>query len=498
MPATGNDRRWLVLAVVSVTQFMIVADASIVNVMDARLQQALHLSTPALQWVMNIYILLFGGLLLLGGRLADVVGRRPIFLTGVVTFSLASLLIGMSHTASQVLWLRAVQGIAAALMSPAALSILVTTFMDLTERNKAFGVWGAVIGAGAAVGVLLGGAIANVDWRWAFWINVPVGLMIAVAAIVVVPAGRPAGQRPPTDFAGALTVTGGVLCLISGIVATNALGWTSPRTIGAFAGAAILLSSFVLIENRAKVPLIPLSLFRQRALVVGSLGEFLTAGIIMPAFFLLPIYLEDLHGYDPLRIGLAFLPVSITLVIIAPVLAQLINKTGPQLLYVLGTIMFAGMFVLLTRLPLTASYVRDLLPAISALALGMVLCLVTTPVIGTAEATEEDAGTVSAVLNTAAQLGAAFGIALAVTVFNGRTAHLLAIGVARPVAMDRGMQAGFLAVAILLVLSFVNGIVGYGGALGRARQRPAVSQLSTGDLSASDLSAGGTERRPTP
>lgn len=459
--APPDPRRWWVLGVISLAQFVIAIDSSVVNVMGPRLKDAIGLSTTGLQWVMNIYVLLFGGLLLLGGRLADVIGRRVVFLAGLTLFTLASLGAGLADSESALLTARALQGIGAAALSPASLSILVTVFPDAKERAKAFGVWGAVIGIGASVGTIMGGAIVNADWRWAFWINVPVGLIVGAAAVALIKLPKPSGERPPKDLAGAVTATGGLLLLVYGIVTSNDNGWSDWRTLGSLGVAVALLIAFVVVEGRSAAPLVPLRLFRSRSVVAGSLGEFLTAALMMPIFFLLPLWMQGVLDYSPLQTGLAYLPVSIALMTLAPLASELIGKTGPRNMYLAGTVALAGCVVMLTRMPVHSGYWSFLLPVTALFGVGLVFCLIPTPVVGTSEATDEDAGTTSALLNASTQIGAAFGIAIAVTVLNNRMASQAAHGATPHVALVHGLQAAFTVLLVFLALSMLTGIFGF-------------------------------------
>lgn len=459
--APPDPRRWWVLGVISLAQFVIAIDASVVNVMGPRLKESIGLSTTGLQWVMNIYVLLFGGLLLLGGRLADVIGRRQVFLAGLALFTLASLGAGLAETGGELLTARALQGIGAAALSPASLSILVMVFPDAKERAKAFGVWGAVIGIGASVGTIMGGAIVNADWRWAFWINVPVGLLVAAAALTLIKLPRPSGERPAKDLAGAVTATGGLLLLVYGIVTSGDHGWTDWRTLGSLAVAVTLLVMFVMVERRSTAPLVPLRLFRSRSVVAGGLGEFLTAALMMPIFFLLPLWMQGVLDYSPLRTGLAYLPVSIALMVLAPAASGLIGRTGPRNMYLAGTVALAGCVVMLTQLPVHSGYWGFLFPATTLFGVGLVFCLIPTPVVGTSEATGEDAGTTSALLNASTQIGAAFGIAVCVTVLNSKMASQTAHGATPDVALVEGLQSAFMVLLVFLALSVLNGVFGF-------------------------------------
>jgi len=461
-----DPRRWWILVIVSFAQFVLAIDGSIVNVMGPRLKEAIGLSTTGLQWVMNIYLLLFGGLLLLGGRLADVMGRKMMFLVGLFVFTAASFAAGLSHTGAELLTARAIQGLSAAALSPASLSIVVTVFPDPEERKKAFGVWGTIIGVGASMGTLLGGAIANADWRWAFWINVPIGLIVGAGTLAWVHAPRPSGKRPPIDLLGALTATGGLLLLVYGIINSTTHSWTAPATIASFAVSVVLLVSFVFVENRTASPLVPLRLFRTRAVLAGSFGEFLTAAVMMPLFFLLPLYMQEVQGYTTLKTGLAWLPTSLGIMIFASVAPKVILKTGPRSMYLAGTVVLAAVIGLFIAIPANASYAAFMLPVSALLGLGLVLCLIPTPIVGTSQATEQDAGTTSALLNASTQIGAGFGIAISVTVLNSRVSHLVATGQPYNTALVHGLSYAAIALAVFLGLSMLNGLFTFRGLSG--------------------------------
>ena len=478
-PVVGTAaRRWLTFAVISAAEFMIVTDNSVVNTMDPRLARVLGLSTITLQWVMNIYILLSGGLRPLGGRLADILGRRRVFVAGAALFAVSSLAAGLSQNSTELLTARAVQGIASAAIAPSALSILVTTFTDPAERNRVFGIWETIIGVAMSVGVIIGGALTDIDWRWVFWFNVPIGVIVVIAAFPLIPAGRPSGPRPPSDLAGAVTVTLGLLGLVYGIVTGSTNGWTSPRTAGALLGGAALIGVFVAVERRSRAPLMPLRLFRRRALVAGAAGELLVGGMMMPAFFLLPLYLQDLRGYSALGCGLAMQPVSVVMILAAPMVGRTIGRVGARVMYLVGTLSLAGMFVFVVRLTPSDGYWSYFLPAVVLFGFGLVLCLISTSVVGTSQATEQDAGTTAAVLNTSSQLGEALGIAIAATVLNSWVGHQVAHGTAYPDALAGGIRVAFMALLGVLALSLLNSLIGFRGLGRRARSdKPAEARL---------------------
>lgn len=462
-PAAPNRWRWWILLVISFAQFMIVIDATVVNVMLPEVRADLGLSATGMQWVMSAYVLPFGGLLLLGGRLTDIFGRRLVLLTGLALFTAASVLAGVATDQAQLLTARAIQGIGAAAIAPATLSILVTTFADGPERNRAFAVWGTVMGIGASVGTLLGGAVADIDWRWAFYINIPVGAVLILSSLLLIPAGRPVGPRPPSDTLGALTATAGMLAVIYSIVSVTTNGWTAPVTIGSFVLGVALLAVFLRIEARSPAPLLPLRLFRQRGVVAGSLGEFLTAGIMLPAFFLLPLYMQTVLGYSPLETGLAYIPTSLALMIVAPALLQMLGRTGPRGPYIIGALLLGVTAVLMMSAPRHTSYWTLLLPVTTLLGVGLVFCLVTTPVVGTAQATGEDAGSTSAVLNTATQVGAVFGLAVVATVVQDRTTALAAAGADPVEALNGALNRGFAVLLVWVALSLLTGIFVFRG-----------------------------------
>lgn len=459
--AMGDPRRWRILAVVVVAQLMIAIDTSIVNTLAARLQHDLGLSTTSLAWVVNIYVLFFGGLLLLGGRLSDVIGRRLLFFSGLLVFTAASFAVGLTNSAAPLLVARAAQGVGAAALAPAAVSILVTSFKDPRERGKAFGMWGASIGIGACLGILLGGALVDVNWRYAFWINVPIGIGLAIAATRLITMPRPTGKRPPADLAGAATGTAGLLALVYSIINSSTDGWTNARTVGGFALAAVLIAGFLTIESRSKAPLLPLRLFRLRSLIAGSLGEFLTTAITFPSFFLVSLYMQKVLGYTPLETGLAWLPGAVLFLLLAPFVQNAIQKVGPRVVYLAGTVVFAGALVFVLFFSEHSGFAALVLPFSLLIGLGMVLCLIVNPIVGTAQATPQDAGTTSAALNVFTQVGGAIGISVAVTVFYGWSNHLAAHGHPAASAFVGGLHAAGIALFVLLALSMINGLITY-------------------------------------
>src|SRR3954468_15517093 len=328
MSKSSSDRKGLTLLLLAAAQFVVVLDASIVNVALPSIGRDLQFSQDDLSWVVNAYTLVFGGFLLLGGRMADLLGRRRLFISGLLLFGIASLLGGLSTTEGQLIAARALQGLGAALLSPAALSILTTTFAEGAERNRALGVWGAVAGSGGAVGVLLGGILTEaLGWEWVLFVNVPITLPAAFAATRILAESK----NPSTgrfDFAGALTVTAGVSLLVYALVDANNAGWGSGQTIGLLAIAAALLVAFVVIERRAPAPLMPFSIFRLRTLTGANVVGLLVGASLFAMFFYISLYMQQVLGYSAIKAGLSYLPLALSIIVSAGVASQLVTKVG--------------------------------------------------------------------------------------------------------------------------------------------------------------------------
>ncbi|MDV5145195.1 MFS transporter [Streptomyces sp. SBC-4] len=460
-PAAG--KRGLILAVVAVAQLVCVLDSTIANVMLPQLRADLGLSTSGLQWVMNIYILLFGGLMLLGGRLTDVFPRRTMLVTGIGLFTLGSLAAATADSGGMLLAGRGIQGIGAAVLSPAALSILVTTYPEPGERAKALGIWGTVMGVGASLGTLLGGAITDINWRWAFLINLPIGLLLIAAAYLYVPKITRTGSRPPADVLGGLTGTIGLLALVFGIVTAGEDGWTDPIAAAAMAAAAVLLTVFVRVESKAKAPLLPLGLLRRRSVATGTIAQLITAGLMLPSFFMLPQYMQLGLGYSPMEVGLAYIPTCLAMLVVSGAVPVLIAKFGPRVPYVIGTVLLAVMLVLMLGAETTSGYWSLLLPVTALLGVGLVLCVMTAPVVGTADASDADAGTTSAVLNASSEIGGALALAITATVVGSRLTELTAQGVGTAQAFTEALQRGFLVMFLWVAANVVIGLFGFAG-----------------------------------
>jgi EmrB/QacA subfamily drug resistance transporter len=432
------SNRWAVLVVVCLAQFMVVLDATIVNVALPSIQTGLHFSNANLQWVVNSYTLMFGGFLLLGGRAADFFGRRRLFLAGVAVFAAASLINGLATSSEMLIVGRGLQGLGGAMVSPAALSIITTTFAEGPDRTKALGVWSAIAAGGAAIGLIMGGVLTDtLSWQWCFFVNVPVGIGAIVAALRYVPESLAEHKPDTVDIAGAVSVTGGLVVLVYAIVKAQQWGFSSGKTLGLGAVAVALLVGFVLTEMRSKAPLVRLGIFRKRSLTGANSVMLLVAAGMFSMFFFATLYLQDVLGYSPLKAGLAFLPVTGGIIVGAG-LAQLgISRLGARLQAVIGiTTASVGMF-LLTALPAHGAYVSDLLPGLLLIAFGMGMTFVPITLMATTNVHGDDQGLASGLLNTAQQVGGALGLAILSTIsFNHAASQLKGLGHA-PAAADK-------------------------------------------------------------
>ena len=422
----AEPNRWLVLVIVCVAQFMVILDATVVNVALPSIQVALHFTRADLQWIVNGYTLVFGGFLLLGGRASDLLGRQRLFIAGVVVFTVASAINGIADSSGVLIAGRALQGFGGALVSPAALSIVTTTFEEGSERTKALGVWSAIAAGGAAVGLVIGGALTEwLSWRWVFFINLPIGIIATLLALRFVPNTR-ADERPETyDVAGATTVTGGLLVLVYAIVKAPAYGWLSGKTIGLFVLAVALLVAFVVIELRSRAPLIRLGIFRLRSLT-GSNGTmlFVAAGLFA-MFYFASLYLQQTLGYRPLKAGLAFVPFTLGIIIGAGLSNPLIQRIGVRAVTYIGLSLGVAGLLYFARLPEHGTYLADVLPTILIVSIGMGLTFVPCTLLATTNVAAEDAGLASGLLNTSQQVGGALGLAILASLATSRTSHLL-------------------------------------------------------------------------
>ena len=413
---------WVVLVLICLAQFMVILDATIVNVALPSIQKDLGLSEANLQWIVNAYALVFGGFLLLGGRAGDLLGRKRLFLIGLVIFTGASLLDGLSVNSGMLIASRALQGLGAALISPAALSIISTTFAEGKERSRALGVWAAIAIGGSAVGLILGGILTQAfSWPWIFFVNVPVGIVGFVLSWRLIPESRDEHAAQAFDLAGAVTVTGGLMALVYAIVKAETDGWTSSTTIGFFAASVVLLTAFILIELRSKAPLVRLSIFRIRSLATANLVMFLVASGMFAMFFFNTLYIQRVLGYGPLKAGLAFLPFTAGIMVSAGLASQFAPKIGVRPVAAVGMLVSTAGMILLTQLPVHGTYVANVLPALLLTSLGMGAVFMPLTLVATTGLEDSDQGLASGLFNTSQQIGGALGLAVLSTLAAGKS-----------------------------------------------------------------------------
>jgi EmrB/QacA subfamily drug resistance transporter len=441
--------KWYALALICAVQFMVVLDIAIVNVALPSIQEDLGFSQENLQWVISAYALVFGGFLLLGGRLADIVGRRAVFVGGLVVFSIGSLLCGFAWSDEALIGARAIQGLGAAAITPAALAILTRTFTEGRERNIALGAWGAVGGFGAAAGVLLGGVLTDLlSWEWIFWVNVPVGLVALVLSPILLSESREAhGQSH--DVPGAVLVTSGLLLLVLGITQGYSWGWTSGATLGVFAASAALLVAFVVWELRQDAPLVPFSIFRLQTLTAANVAGFIMGTAMFSMFLMLTLYMQQVLAFSPIKTGLGYLAVAGTAVIWANVAAALVNRIGVKPALIFGMSMLTLGLLYFTQVSVGGSYWADLFPGFLILGVAIPFVFVPVTIAALAGTKPDEAGLASGLINTSQQIGGAVGIAILSTIAVSTTDDAVAQGTAVPQALTDGFVASFWAGAAI-------------------------------------------------
>jgi EmrB/QacA subfamily drug resistance transporter len=449
--SASRDKRWIALILLCVAQFVVVLDASIVNVALPTIGEKLHFTDSSLPWVLNAYVLTFGGFLLLGGRLADLLGRRRLFMGGLVLFALASLAGGLASTSGQLIAARAVQGLGAAIASPAALSIVATTFKDGAERNKALGIWGAVAGSAGAVGVLLGGILTEgLGWEWVLWVNVPIGLVAAAIAPTLIAESRAEGEARGFDLAGAATITLGLSAFVFALLDAESAGWGSFQTIGTIAASFLLIAAFVAIERRSRAPLVPFSIFRRRTITGANVVGVLTGAALLSMFFFVSLYMQQVLGYSPIKAGLSYLPLASAIIISAGIASGLVTKVGFKPVMAIGMALIAAGLVWFAQISVGGSFLADILgPSLLAgTGLGFAFVPITIAAISGIE--DRQQGLASGLINTSEQVGGALGLAILAAIANG------VIGSSHdPGVLTEGFQSAFLVGAAFAVLGLI-------------------------------------------
>jgi EmrB/QacA subfamily drug resistance transporter len=452
LTTTSSSRRWSALALIVTAQFMVILDVAIVNVALPSIKTDLGFSTTSLQWVVSAYAILFGGALLLGGRLADLIGRRRLFITGLLVFAASSLLCGLAWSEASLIAFRALQGLGGALLAPAALSLLVTSFAEGRDRNLALGIYGAASGSGAAVGVLLGGLLTSyLSWSWIFFINVPVGIAAALLAPVLLRESRSDLGHRHFDVAGAATVTGGLMMFVYALTCGTSDGWTTPETLTLLAASIALIGAFLVIELRSPWPLLPLRIFRSRALSTANAAMAILGIVTFSEFFVLALYLQDVLHYSAVQSGVAFAGFALTVVVVSNLAQVVVARVGVRTALTAGLLMSAASVAYLTRLPVDGHYFWDMFPGFVLGGAGLGLAFVPVTIASLAGVDRSDAGIASGLVNTSRQIGGAIGIAATTAIASSSTSNFGAPA-GSAAALDHGYQTALYVLTGLLIV----------------------------------------------
>ena len=454
-------RRWTALILLCAAQFVVVLDASIVNVALPSIGRGLHFSEANLPWVVNAYVIAFGGFLLLGGRAADLLGRRRVFMAGLLVVAVASLLAGFAANQGQLIAARAAQGLGAAIISPSALSIVTTLFRDGMERNKALGAWGAVAGSAGAAGVLLGGILTEgLGWEWVLWVNVPVSLIALALTPGLIPESRSESATRHYDAAGALSVTAGLSLLAYALLDANSAGWGSTKIVSLLALSVALIGAFVVIELRSRAPLVPFRIFRLRTLTGANVVGILLGASLFSMFFFISLYMQQVLGYSPIHAGLSYLPLAVTIIVAAGLGGQLVTRFGFKAILAAGMVLVALGLVWFSRVAVGGGFISDILGPSLLAAIGLGFGFVTSTIAAVSGVEEREQGLASGLINTSQQIGGALGLAVLSTIATSRTDHVLASGASKlPGALTDGFQSAFLGGAVLAALGFVATLI---------------------------------------
>jgi EmrB/QacA subfamily drug resistance transporter len=459
---------------------MVILDVSVVNVALPTIRHSLGFSEVNLQWVVNAYTVTFAGFLLLGGRLADLLGRRRVFVSGLALFAITSLIGGLANSQAVLISARAAQGLGAAVIAPASLTVITTTFTQPAERNRAVGIWGAMGGAGGAAGVLLGGILTDLlSWRWILFVNVPIGLITAALAQRFIAEGRNPGAIRSFDLAGAISATLGLSLLVLGIVRTGETGWGSGQTLGLIGAGLVVLAGFVLLEGRfAKQPLVPLRLFRSRSLSAANGVLFLVGGSVFGMWFFITLYLQEVLGYSPLKAGFTFLPMTLAIVLGATIASRIISRVGAKPLLVFGMLLVSAGLLLFTRITTAGGYLNELLVPGLLVGIGMSFAFVPATICATAGVAPQEAGLASALVNSFRLFGGALGLAILAAIATAHTNALLHNPTSTVHTLDEALVSGF-KLAFLVAAGFAlvgAGIAAFAMPNVRARTRAAGAQ----------------------
>ena len=455
------EKRWTALILLCVAQFIVVLDASIVNVALPSIGKGLDFSEENLPWIVNAYVIAFGGFLLLGGRAADLLGRRRVFMVGLAMVGIASLAAGFAATQGQLIAARAAQGLGAAFVSPAALSIITTLFKDGAERNKALGAWGAVAGSAGAAGVLLGGILTDgLGWEWVLWVNVPVAAIALALPPGLIPESRSESATRHYDAAGAVSITAGLSLLAYALLDANSSGWGSTKIVSLLAVSVALIGAFVVIELRSKAPLVPFRIFRLRTLTGANTVGLLLGASLFSMFYFISLYMQQVLGYSPIHAGLSYLPLAVTIIVAAGLGGQLVTRFGFKPILAAGMLFVAGGMLWFSQVSVGGGFLTDILAPSLLAAIGLGFGFVTATIAAVAGVEEREQGLASGLINTSQQIGGALGLAVLSTIATTRTDDVMATGTSTlPNALTEGFQSAFLGGAVIALLGFAATLI---------------------------------------
>jgi EmrB/QacA subfamily drug resistance transporter len=455
------DRRWTALILLCMAQFVVVLDASIVNVALPSIGKGLHFSEQNLPWVVNAYVIAFGGFLLLGGRAADLIGRRFVFMVGLAVVAVSSLAAGFAADQGQLIAARAAQGLGAAIISPSALSIVTTLFRDGAERNKALGAWGAVAGSAGAVGVLLGGILTDgLGWEWVLWVNVPVSLVALALTPGLIPESRSESETRHFDAAGAVSITAGLSVLAYALLDASSAGWGSTKIISLLVLSVVLIAAFIGIELRSKAPLVPFRIFRLRTLTGANVVGILLGASLFSMFFFISLYMQQVLGYSPIHAGLSYLPLAVTIIVAAGLGGQLVTRLGFKPILAGGMLLVAVGLLWFSRVSVGGGFLTDILGPSLLAAMGLGFGFVTSTIAAVSGVKAGEQGLASGLINTSQQIGGALGLAVLSTIATTRTHDVMASGGSTlPKALTEGFQSAFLGGAVIAALGLLATLI---------------------------------------